>query len=96
MVAAGNHLKRTPRWDCPKHRMQEVELVPFRAAIAAGCKAIMTGHSVYPAYDDKYPTTLSARICSRGFFAWASSTDLMTPARNVSFPVFVTLKTNVP
>ncbi len=45
-----------------KKRMQEVELVPFKAAIAAGVKAIMTGHSVYPAYDDKYPTTLSERI----------------------------------
>ena len=45
-----------------KKRMQEVELYPFKAAIAAGVKAIMTGHSVYPAYDDKYPTTLSEKI----------------------------------
>jgi beta-N-acetylhexosaminidase len=48
--------------DMDKKRMNEVELVPFKAAIAAGVKAIMTGHSVYPAYDDKYPTTLSERI----------------------------------
>jgi beta-N-acetylhexosaminidase len=45
-----------------KKRMQEVELVPFKAAIAAGVKAIMTGHSIYPAYDAKYPTTLSEKI----------------------------------
>jgi beta-N-acetylhexosaminidase len=45
-----------------KKRMQEVELVPFKAAIAAGVKAIMTGHSVYPAYDDAYPTTLSEKL----------------------------------
>jgi len=45
-----------------KKRMQEVELYPFKAAIAAGVKAIMTGHSVYPAYDDKFPTTLSEKI----------------------------------
>lgn len=45
-----------------KKRMQEVELYPFKAAINAGVKAIMTGHSVYPAYDDKYPTTLSEKI----------------------------------
>jgi beta-N-acetylhexosaminidase len=45
-----------------RKRMQEVELVPFKAAIAAGVKAIMTGHSVYPAYDDKNPTTLSEKI----------------------------------
>ncbi len=45
-----------------KKRMHEVELVPFKAAIAAGVKAIMTGHSVYPAFDDKYPTTLSPTL----------------------------------
>ena len=45
-----------------KKRMYEVELVPFKAAIAAGVKAIMTGHSVYPAFDDKYPTTISVKL----------------------------------
>ncbi len=45
-----------------KKRMHEVELVPFKAAIDAGVKAIMTGHSVYPAYDNKFPTTLSEKI----------------------------------
>jgi len=45
-----------------KKRMHEVELVPFKAAIAAGVQAIMTGHSVYPAFDDKFPTTLSEKI----------------------------------
>jgi len=45
-----------------KKRMHEVELVPFRAAIEAGVMAIMTGHSVYPAFDDKYPTTLSVKL----------------------------------
>jgi len=48
--------------DLSKQRMQEVDLVPFKAAIEAGTKAIMTGHSVYPAYDKKYPTTLSENI----------------------------------
>jgi beta-N-acetylhexosaminidase len=42
-----------------KKRMHDVDLVPFKSAIDAGCMAIMTGHSVYPAYDGKYPTTLS-------------------------------------
>jgi beta-N-acetylhexosaminidase len=42
-----------------KERMHEVDLVPFQSAIDAGCMAIMTGHSVYPAYDSEYPTTLS-------------------------------------
>ena len=45
-----------------KKRMREVELVPFKAAIDAGVQAIMTGHSVYPAYDAKFPTTLSEKL----------------------------------
>jgi len=45
-----------------KERMHAVKLVPFKAAIAAGTKAIMTGHSIYPAYDDKFPATLSKKI----------------------------------
>jgi beta-N-acetylhexosaminidase len=45
-----------------KKRMHEVELHPFKAAIDAGVMAIMTGHSVYPAFDEEYPTTLSERI----------------------------------
>jgi beta-N-acetylhexosaminidase len=45
-----------------KQRMKEVDLVPFKSAIDAGCMAIMTGHSVYPAYDDEYPTTLSEKL----------------------------------
>jgi beta-N-acetylhexosaminidase len=42
-----------------KKRMHDVDLIPFKSAIDAGCMAIMTGHSVYPSYDSKYPTTLS-------------------------------------
>lgn len=38
------------------------ELVPFRAAIAAGAKAVMTGHLLVPAYDPELPATLSRRI----------------------------------
>ncbi|MBN1698299.1 MAG: glycoside hydrolase family 3 C-terminal domain-containing protein [Spirochaetales bacterium] len=45
-----------------KSRMQEVELVPFKAAIDAGVKAIMTAHSIYPAYDAEYPATLSEKV----------------------------------
>jgi len=45
-----------------KKRMKEVELYPFKAAIDAGVKAVMTGHSVYPAYDARFPTTLSERL----------------------------------
>ena len=38
------------------------ELVPFRAAIAAGVRAVMTGHLRVPAYDPQLPATLSPAI----------------------------------
>ncbi|MEV6301643.1 glycoside hydrolase family 3 N-terminal domain-containing protein [Actinoplanes sp. NPDC051861] len=38
------------------------ELVPFRAAIAAGVQVVMTGHLLVPAYDDRLPATLSRLI----------------------------------
>jgi beta-N-acetylhexosaminidase len=43
-------------------RMNEVELVTFKAAIKAGAKAVMTAHTIYPAYDDKLPSTLSYNV----------------------------------
>ncbi len=43
-------------WD----RLNTVEMVPFRAAIAAGCDGIMTAHVAVPAIDPSgVPTTLS-------------------------------------
>jgi beta-N-acetylhexosaminidase len=44
-------------------RLDSVELVPFRAAIAAGVGAIMTYHGILPALDSSgLPATLSPRI----------------------------------
>ena len=43
-------------------RLQEVELRPFRAAIAAGVAAIMTAHVRYPALDEAAPATLSRAV----------------------------------
>jgi beta-glucosidase-like glycosyl hydrolase/CubicO group peptidase (beta-lactamase class C family) len=45
-------------------RLEAVELVPFRAAIAAGVSTIMTGHLAVPALepDREMPATLSASI----------------------------------
>jgi beta-N-acetylhexosaminidase len=42
--------------------LDAVELVPFRAAIAAGIPMLMTAHVLYPALDPEHPATLSARI----------------------------------
>ncbi|MFC0005384.1 glycoside hydrolase family 3 protein [Micromonospora siamensis] len=38
------------------------ELVPFRAAVAAGVQAVMTGHLLVPALDPTLPATLSPYI----------------------------------
>jgi len=44
-------------------RLDSVELVPFRAAIAAGVGAIMTYHGILPALDSSgVPATLSPRV----------------------------------
>ena len=43
-------------------RMKEVELVTFQAGVDAGAKALMTAHTIFPAYDKEYPATLSRRI----------------------------------
>ena len=47
-----------------RDRLEHLELVPFRAAIAAGAGSIMTGHLSVPALepDPNTPATLSARI----------------------------------
>jgi beta-N-acetylhexosaminidase len=44
-----------------RRRLEDVELAPFRAAIAAGVPAIMTAHIVFPELDE-LPATLSRPI----------------------------------
>lgn len=43
-------------------RLEQVELVPFRSAIAAGVEAVMTAHLRLPALDPDRPATLSRPI----------------------------------
>ena len=45
-----------------KKRMQEVELKAFQAGVDAGASALMTAHTIFPAYDEEYPATLSKKI----------------------------------
>jgi len=40
------------------------DLVPFRAAIAAGVAGVMTSHTIYPGLDPHNPATLSPAILS--------------------------------
>ncbi|SBT91525.1 beta-N-acetylhexosaminidase [Streptomyces sp. DI166] len=51
-----------PRIDVGLDVLTERELVPFRAAIAAGSRAIMTAHILVPALDATRPATLSRPI----------------------------------
>ncbi|MBK3647292.1 glycoside hydrolase family 3 protein [Streptomyces sp. MBT33] len=51
-----------PRIDVPAEVLSERELAPFRAAIAAGTRAVMSAHILVPALDPDRPATLSHRI----------------------------------
>lgn len=51
-----------PRIDVDLSVLQSRELVPFRAAIAAGSRAVMSAHILVPALDPDRPATLSRRI----------------------------------
>jgi beta-N-acetylhexosaminidase len=51
-----------PVVDRARDVLERVELVPFRAAVAAGVRAVMTGHLLVPAYDPELPATLSRRL----------------------------------
>lgn len=54
------------RLDQPKERLESVELVPFRAAIAHGVDAIMTAHMAVPAFEtEPVPATLSNNILTK-------------------------------
>ena len=54
-----------PLVEHPPDRLDAVELVPFRAAIAAGVAGIMTAHILIPALDEERPATLSPAIVDR-------------------------------
>jgi beta-N-acetylhexosaminidase len=46
-----------------KERLNAIELVPFKAAIAGGVDVIMSAHVIFPAYEPELvPATISARI----------------------------------
>ena len=67
-------------------RLNAVELVPFKAAIAANVAAIMTAHILVPALDDARPATLSPAIVdgllkkTLGFEGLVLSDDLQMKA----------------
>jgi beta-N-acetylhexosaminidase len=62
-TAADSHID-LPVIHADRERLESLELVPFRAAIAAGADSIMTGHLSIPALepDTNTPATLSSNI----------------------------------
>jgi beta-N-acetylhexosaminidase len=60
-TALDSHLAM-PIVDLSLDTLRERELVPFRAAIAAGAKTIMTSHILLPQVDPANPATLSSVI----------------------------------
>lgn len=62
-TAADSHID-LPVIQADRARLEQLEFVPFRAAIAAGASTIMTGHLNVPALepDPNAPATLSHRI----------------------------------
>src|SRR5712691_9940932 len=51
------------RLEASRERMEEVELKPFRAAIARGADSIMTAHMAVPAIEpEDIPATVSAKV----------------------------------
>ncbi len=51
-----------PLIDRDRAQLEECELIPFKAAIQAGVRVVMTGHLLVPAYDTELPATLSHKI----------------------------------
>jgi beta-N-acetylhexosaminidase len=60
-TAVDSHLA-VPRIDVDPGVLAERDLAPFRAAIAAGSRAVMSAHILVPALDPDRPATLSRRI----------------------------------
>lgn len=60
-TALDSHLA-LPVIDLPLDELQERELLPFRAAVAAGARTIMTSHILLPQLDAHNPATFSRGI----------------------------------
>jgi beta-N-acetylhexosaminidase len=60
-TATDSHLE-LPRIDHGWERLEQIELLPFRRAAAAGLPMIMTAHVLFAALDPARPATLSAQV----------------------------------
>jgi beta-N-acetylhexosaminidase len=62
-TAQDSHLA-LPTIDADRATLEARELVPFVAAVEAGCASVMTSHIVVPAIDPSRPATLSRPVLS--------------------------------
>ena len=85
-----------------KEELKNTELVPFTSGVNNGAPGIMVAHIMYPAYDNKYPSTLSKAIVNDLLkeemgFKGLTITDSLTMAaiyNNYSKKEIVTLSAN--
>jgi beta-N-acetylhexosaminidase len=59
-AGADSHLQ-LPTVDATLAELRDTDLLPFRAAVDAGVKSVLTAHVLFPAIDD-VPATLSSRL----------------------------------
>jgi beta-N-acetylhexosaminidase len=82
-----------PVADHSLRRLEELELRPFRHAIAGGVGMIMAGHILLPEIDERFPASLSPRLVQgvlRGRLAYdgvVMTDDLERTALTARFPV---------
>jgi beta-N-acetylhexosaminidase len=57
--------KNLPVFHETAERLEQVELVPFSAAIAAGVATIMTAHILLPKIDAEFPASLSRKMLTK-------------------------------
>lgn len=51
-----------PKIQLDAKELEEINLPPFREAIAAGVSGVMTSHAIYPAIEPDLPATLSSKV----------------------------------
>ena len=54
-----------PTIEADTKEIEEINLIPFKSAIASGVSGVMTSHAIYPALDPDNPATLSYRIVTK-------------------------------
>src|SRR5512133_977618 len=84
--------KDLPRLPHARARLDEVELLPFRALATAGVASVMTAHVVFEALDPRRPATLAPEVMrllreEAGFQGCAVSDDLEMKAVAEHFPL---------